>query len=61
MVGSTMANAETQRFRATISPNAHTHVLRITDAAQLDGQVAAWTKGAYGVGCVRPLVGSGDS
>jgi len=34
----------------TLTPTAHVHLLRITDAAQLDGQVAAWVKEAYAVG-----------
>ncbi len=34
----------------TLSPNTHTHVLRITDIEQLDDQVAKWVCEAYEVG-----------
>ena len=45
----------------TIYPNAHTHVLRVADAGQLDEEVAGWTREAYALGCQRPLASSGDS
>lgn len=34
----------------TIYPNAHVHLVRITDAAQLDAELAAWIREAYAVG-----------
>ena len=34
----------------TINPNAHIHLLRITDVTQLDSQVAGWIREAYAVG-----------
>ena len=34
----------------TLSPNTHTHVLRITVVEQLDAQVAEWVREAYEVG-----------
>lgn len=44
---------ENSRFHKieTIYPNAHVHLLRITELEQLDHQVAEWTKEAYRVGC----------
>ena len=43
---------ESPRFRRveTIYPNAHVHVLRITEADQLDEEVESWVKEAYEVG-----------
>ena len=43
---------ESPRFRRveTIYPNAHVHVLRITEADQLDEEVESWVKEAYQVG-----------
>ena len=43
---------ESPRFRRveTIYPNAHVHVLRITEADQLDDEVESWVKEAYEVG-----------
>jgi hypothetical protein len=35
----------------TLTPNATVHVLRVTDASQLDEEVAEWVARAYGVGC----------
>lgn len=34
----------------TIYPNAHVHLVRITDTAQLDAELAAWIREAYAVG-----------
>ena len=44
---------ESPRFHKveTIYPNAHVHLLRITEPEQLDAQVAAWLEEAYVVGC----------
>ena len=43
---------ESPRFRRveTIYPNAHVHVLRITEADQLDEEVENWVKEAYQMG-----------
>jgi hypothetical protein len=48
---------ESPRFRKieTIYPNAHTHLLRITDVAELDAEVAGWLAEAYEVGCQHHL------
>lgn len=48
---------ESPRFRKieTIYPDAHTHLLRITDPSQLDAEVAGWLVEAYEVGCQRHL------
>jgi hypothetical protein len=48
---------ESLRFRKveTIYPNAHVHFLRITDASELDAEVAGWLSEAYDVGCQRHL------
>ncbi len=50
---------ESPRFRKieTIYPNAHVPLLRITEAAQLDREVAAWLREAYAVGCQEHLRG----
>jgi Bacteriocin-protection, YdeI or OmpD-Associated/Domain of unknown function (DUF1905)/Domain of unknown function (DUF5655) len=37
----------------TLTPDAHIHVLRVTDADQLDAEVAGWVRDAYAVGCRR--------
>ena len=49
---------EQSRFHKieTIYPNAHTHILRITYAEQLDDEVAGWIREAYAVGRQQPLV-----
>ncbi len=39
----------------TIYLNAHVHLLRITEPAELDHDVAAWLKEAYAVGCQQHL------
>ena len=39
----------------TINPNAHIHLLRITDVVQLDSQVASWIREAYSVGLQEHL------
>ena len=43
---------ESPRFRRveTIYPNAHVHILRITEADQLDEEVEGWVREAYEVG-----------
>jgi Bacteriocin-protection, YdeI or OmpD-Associated/Domain of unknown function (DUF1905)/Domain of unknown function (DUF5655) len=43
---------ESPRFRRveTIYPNAHVHVLRITEPSQLDAELAGWLRQAYAVG-----------
>ena len=48
---------ESPRFRKieTIYPNAHIHLLRITNSAELDAEVAGWLAEAYDVGCQRHL------
>ena len=48
---------ESPRFRKieTIYPNAHVHLVRITEPSQLDGEIAAWLAEAYAVGCQRHL------
>lgn len=48
---------ENPRFHKgeTIYLNAHIHLLRITELAELDHEVAAWLKEAYAVGCQQPL------
>jgi Bacteriocin-protection, YdeI or OmpD-Associated/Domain of unknown function (DUF5655)/Domain of unknown function (DUF1905) len=43
----------------TIYPNAHIHVLRIRQAAELDSEVFEWIKEAYAVGCQQHLLRSG--
>ena len=47
---------ESPRFHKieTLYPDVHIHVLRITDADQLDGEVARWVKEAYGIGASSP-------
>lgn len=35
----------------TIYPNAHVHVIRITEPRQLDAEIKAWLREAYAVGC----------
>lgn len=49
---------ESPRFRKieTIYPNAHVHLLRVTDPSELDKEVAVWLAEAYEVGCQRHLV-----
>ena len=42
----------------TLYPNAHIHLLRITQPDQLDAEVAAWIKEAYAIGCQEHLGGS---
>jgi hypothetical protein len=44
--------AESPRFHKieTMVPNVHTHVLRITEAGQLDEEVSEWLAEAYAVG-----------
>ncbi len=42
----------------TIYPKVHIHLLRITEPADLNGEVAAWLEEAYAVGCQRHLAGS---
>jgi hypothetical protein len=42
----------------TIYPNAHVHLLRITEPEQIDGQLARWVREAYAVGCREHLRGS---
>jgi hypothetical protein len=37
----------------TIYPNAHVHLVRIRDLAELDDQVMGWIREAYDVGCQR--------
>ena len=51
---------ESPRFQKieTIDPNAHAHLLRITEPDQLDAEVAAWLREAYAVGCQQHLVRS---
>jgi hypothetical protein len=46
---------DSPRFRRveTIYPNAHIHLLRVTDPSQLDAEVAGWLAEAYEVGCQR--------
>lgn len=48
---------ESPRFHKiqTIYPNAHVHLVRITEASQLDAEVQAWLAEAYEVGCQRHL------
>jgi hypothetical protein len=40
----------------TISPRSHVHMFRFTSAAQIDGDVAAWLREAYEVGCQHHLL-----
>jgi hypothetical protein len=48
---------DSPRFRKieTIYPNAHAHLLRVTDPSQLDAEVAEWLAEAYEVGCQHHL------
>jgi predicted RNA-binding Zn-ribbon protein involved in translation (DUF1610 family) len=48
---------ENPRFHKieTLDPNAHVHLLRVTEPEQLDADVAAWLKEAYAVGCQEHL------
>jgi hypothetical protein len=48
---------ESARFRKiqTIYPNAHVHLLRVTDPSELDDEVATWLAEAYEVGCQHDL------
>lgn len=39
----------------TITPDVHVHRIRITDADQLDDEVAAWLAESYAVGCQQHL------
>lgn len=39
----------------TIGPSVHLHLLRVTDEAQLDAEVAGWLAEAYAVGRQEPL------
>jgi hypothetical protein len=43
----------------TIYPNAHIHVLRISQPGELDSEVVGWIKEAYAVGCQEHLLRSG--
>ena len=48
---------ESPRFHKieTISPDVHTHILRITDVEQLDEEVEGWVKEAYAAGRQEPV------
>jgi hypothetical protein len=39
----------------TLAPDAHVHVLRIAEPADLDARVAAWLRESYAIGCQRHL------
>ena len=39
----------------TIHPNAHVHLIRITEPRQLDAEIKAWLREAYAVGCQKHL------
>ena len=39
----------------TIYPNAHVHLIRVTERSQLDAKLAGWLREAYAVGCQRHL------
>jgi hypothetical protein len=45
------------RFRRveTLTPAAHVHSLHVTDASQLDRELAGWIREAYAVGCQEHL------
>jgi hypothetical protein len=51
------APLDSLRFRRieTITPRAHIHVVRISEASQLDRGLAGWIREAYAGGCRKHL------
>jgi len=39
----------------TLKPDVHLHLLRVTDASQLDAELTSWLRESYAVGCQEHL------
>ncbi len=53
----TSRRIDDERFHKieTLKPDVHLHLLRVTDASQLDDEVASWLRESYAVGCQEHL------